>query len=58
MGIINIKDKLDSDLMNIHITFNYASRIAAEVQFKYGRTPPQYQAKHTLYEITRSKNSF
>jgi len=54
--VLTIKDKLDSDLMNITITFAFDEKMIGEIQFRFGKIPPQYYANHYLYELERSNN--
>lgn len=54
--ILTIKDKLDADIKNITLTFDFDEKMIGELQIRYGEFPPQYYANHYLYELERSQS--
>ena len=49
--ILTIKDKLDDDIKNITVNFDFDEKMIGELQIRYGDIPPQYFANHLLYEL-------
>ena len=52
--IVRLKNKLKSNLKNIHLNVVFAERIVAEIQIKYGKKSCDYYANHFLYELARA----